>query len=70
VAGALAKNLRGSGMKSGALEFLLKRFRPQELLDAVQQALDRDRVLARRMRKMEADSLSALIRMADTLASA
>ena len=34
-------------MKSGAIEFLLKPFRPQELLDAVQQALDRDRQLAR-----------------------
>ena len=30
-------------MKSGAVEFLMKPFRPQELLDAVQQALDRDR---------------------------
>jgi FixJ family two-component response regulator len=109
-------------MKSGAVEFLLKPFRPQELLDAVQQALDRDRHLRDRraeaavlrsryqrltarerevmalvvggllnkqiaaklgtaehtvkihrgqvMKKMEADSLSALIRMADALASA
>src|SRR5215510_11946579 len=32
-------------MKSGAVEFLTKPFRPQELLDAVQQALDRDRKL-------------------------
>ena len=32
-------------MKSGAVEFLTKPFRPQELLDAVQQALDRDRQL-------------------------
>jgi FixJ family two-component response regulator len=30
-------------MKSGAVEFLTKPFRPQDLLDAVQQALDRDR---------------------------
>jgi FixJ family two-component response regulator len=30
-------------MKSGAVEFLTKPFRPQELLDAVQLALDRDR---------------------------
>src|SRR5215467_7782114 len=32
-------------MKSGAVEFLTKPFRPQELLDAVQQALDLDRKL-------------------------
>lgn len=32
-------------MKSGAVEFLTKPFRPQELLDAVQQALERDRNL-------------------------
>lgn len=30
-------------MKSGAVEFLMKPFRTQELLDAIQQALDRDR---------------------------
>ena len=30
-------------MKSGAMEFLTKPFRDQELLDAVHQALDRDR---------------------------
>jgi len=30
-------------MKSGAVEFLTKPFRPQELLDAVQQAIDRSR---------------------------
>jgi FixJ family two-component response regulator len=30
-------------MKSGAVEFLIKPFRTQELLDAIQQALDRDR---------------------------
>ena len=30
-------------MKSGAVEFLTKPFRDQDLLDAVQQALDRDR---------------------------
>jgi FixJ family two-component response regulator len=108
-------------MKSGAVEFLTKPFRPQELLDAVQQALDRDRksrgkrqetsevrnryeTLTTRerevmelvvsgllnkqiavklgtgehtvkihrghmMEKMKADSLPALIRMADTLKS-
>jgi FixJ family two-component response regulator len=32
-------------MKSGAVEFLIKPFRTQELLDAIQQALDRDREL-------------------------
>ena len=32
-------------MKSGAVEFLTKPFRDQDLLDAVHQALDRDRVM-------------------------
>jgi len=32
-------------MKSGAVEFLMKPFRTQELLDAIQQALERDRKL-------------------------
>src|SRR5215510_1866362 len=32
-------------MKSGAVEFLMKPFRTQELLDAIQQALGRDRKL-------------------------
>ena len=32
-------------MKSGAVEFLTKPFRDQDLLDAVNQALDRDRVM-------------------------
>jgi len=38
-------------MKSGALEFLTKPFRPQELLDAVQQALERDRTLREKRRE-------------------
>src|ERR1700681_4639434 len=32
-------------MKSGAVEFLTKPFRDEELLDAIHQALDRDRVI-------------------------
>src|ERR1041385_898222 len=35
-------------MKSGAVEFLMKPFRTQELLDAIQQALDQDRELRER----------------------
>src|SRR5712671_2833187 len=38
-------------MKSGAVEFLTKPFRDQDLLDAINQALDRDR--ARRQRESE-----------------
>lgn len=38
-------------MKSGAVEFLTKPFRPQELLDAVQQALERDRQLRDKRRE-------------------
>jgi|SRR5271166_2333444 len=34
-------------MKAGAVEFLTKPFRDQELLDAIQQALDRDRIIRR-----------------------
>src|SRR5437588_584387 len=34
-------------MKSGAVEFLTKPFRDQDLLDAIQQALERDRSLRR-----------------------
>ncbi len=39
-------------MKAGAVEFLTKPFRDQDLLDAIQQALERDR----RARSQEADS--------------
>lgn len=41
-------------MKSGAVEFLTKPFRDDELLDAIQQALDRDRA-AREQRSGMAD---------------
>src|ERR1700740_503318 len=34
-------------LKSGAVEFLTKPFRDQDLLDAIQQALDRDRTMRR-----------------------
>ena len=40
-------------MKSGAVEFLMKPFRPQELLDAVQHALDGDQKSRERRRKSE-----------------
>jgi len=38
-------------MKAGAIEFLMKPFRDQELLDAIQKAMERDR--AERRRRME-----------------
>jgi FixJ family two-component response regulator len=41
-------------MKAGAVEFLTKPFRDQELLDAIRQAIDRDRV-ARTRRTRAAD---------------
>jgi len=39
-------------MKSGAVEFLTKPFRDQDLLDAVQQALDRDRVMRQQQNEL------------------
>jgi FixJ family two-component response regulator len=38
-------------MKSGAVEFLEKPFRDQDLLDAIQQALDRDRVMQQQLKE-------------------
>ena len=39
-------------MKSGAVEFLTKPFRDQELLDAIHQALERDRAMRQRFGKL------------------
>jgi FixJ family two-component response regulator len=39
-------------MKSGAVEFLTKPFRDQDLLDAIHQALDRDRVARQQQREL------------------
>ena len=39
-------------MKSGAVEFLTKPFRDQELLDAIHQALDRDRAMRQRFGRL------------------
>src|SRR5271155_554851 len=39
-------------MKSGAVEFLTKPFRDQDLLDAIHQALDRDRVMREQQREL------------------
>src|SRR5229473_3058100 len=41
-------------MKSGAVEFLTKPFRHQDLLDAIHQALDRDRVAREQERELTA----------------
>ncbi len=51
-------------MKSGAIEFLTKPFRDQDLLDAINQALDRDRVMRQQQGEVAAlrkryDSLTA-----------
>src|SRR5207302_7067537 len=39
-------------MKSGAIEFLTKPFRDQDLLDAIHQALDRDRLTRQQQREI------------------
>src|SRR3979490_1837990 len=39
-------------MKSGAVEFLTKPFRHQDLLDAIHQALDRDRVMRQQQNEL------------------
>jgi DNA-binding CsgD family transcriptional regulator len=40
-------------MKAGAVEFLTKPFRDQDLLDAIQQALERDRIAREQRGKIE-----------------
>jgi FixJ family two-component response regulator len=40
-------------MKAGAVEFLTKPFRDQDLLDAIQQALERDRIAREQRAEME-----------------
>lgn len=49
-------------MKAGAVEFLTKPFRDQDLLDAIHQALDRDR-----KRRREETEITALRQRFDTL---
>ncbi len=49
-------------MKSGAVEFLTKPFRDQDLLDAIHQALDRDRVT-----RQQQSELAALHKCYDSL---
>jgi RNA polymerase sigma factor (sigma-70 family) len=51
--GDIAMSVRA--MKAGAVEFLTKPFRDQDLLDAIQQALDRDR--AERKQRAEIEDL-------------
>jgi FixJ family two-component response regulator len=41
-----------TAMKSGAIEFLTKPFREQDLLDVIQRALDRDRVLREKQKQL------------------
>jgi len=47
-------------MKSGAWEFLTKPFRDQDLLDAIYQALDRDRAM--RQRQSDVASCESIMR--------
>jgi FixJ family two-component response regulator len=49
-------------MKAGAVEFLTKPFRDQDLLDAIQQAIERDRVV-----RQQRTELAALRQRYDTL---
>src|SRR5216684_271589 len=49
-------------MKSGAVEFLTKPFRDQDLLDAIHQALDRDRV-ARQQEREAAELRQRYVRL-------
>jgi FixJ family two-component response regulator len=51
-------------MKSGAVEFLTKPFRDQDLLDAIHQALDRDRIA--RQRQSELGELRKLYELLTT----
>ncbi len=53
-------------MKAGAVEFLTKPFRDQDLLDAIQQALDRDRIAHAQRAEIEElrSRLDSLIRRA------
>ena len=50
-------------MKAGAVEFLTKPFRDQDLLDAIQQALERDRKA--REQRAEIEELQQSVRLVD-----
>ena len=45
--------MTGRAMKQGAMEFLTKPVRGQDLLDAVQSAIDRDRTLRKERAEIE-----------------
>jgi DNA-binding NarL/FixJ family response regulator/signal transduction histidine kinase len=55
-------------MKAGAVEFLTKPFRDQDLIEAIQQGIERDRVARRRAAKLT-DANEALRKCLDSLAS-